>query len=383
MPGKKILVIDADAASRAFIAKKLHDQNHEVIQAGAGKEGLIFAWRDHPDLVIVDPVLADVGGEEIASKLRHDARTAKIPLVALSSDPDPARRMSCKEAGFNEYILKSGQAVQMLSDALDRLFGFSGEAMKQGGLLITFLSAKGGAGTSSLCANIAMNIPQHQPEARVVVADLVLPIGSIAPIVGYEDAQNIVSVTNLPAEQTSSEFFRSELPAMEIWRFSLLAGSPDPESSNQLNVNRIWNVIAALKDIYDFVLVDIGRSLSKITLPLIQHADLVVLVVSTDASALPLTQTLLTYLRDKGISSDAIYPILNRVGGLEGLSKADVENAIGMEVRVSFPYLGTNFAFANSHHQPFSLKFPQDTASIIFQDAAREMASLAQAVRTK
>jgi pilus assembly protein CpaE len=383
MPGKKILVIDADAASRHFIARKLLDQNYEVIQSGTGKEGLIFAWRDHPDLVIIDPALADVRGEEIAAKLRNDARTANVPLVALSSDAEPTRRNSCVEAGFNEYIVKSGQAVMLLSDALSRLLGMSVEEMKQGGLLIVFLSAKGGAGTSSLCANIAMNIPHHRPEARMVVADLVLPIGSIASIVGYGEAQNIVTVTNLPAEQSSMQFFRNELPAMEIWRFNLLAGSPDPDGSHQLNVNRIWDVIAALKRAYDFVLVDVGRSLSRITLPLIQHADLVALVISTDASALPLTKTLLDYLKNKGISPDKIYPILNRVVGLEGLSKTDVENAIEAEVRVSFPYLGTNFAFANSQHQPFTLKFPKDTASIIFQDAAREMISLAQASRTK
>jgi DNA-binding response OmpR family regulator len=64
----------------------LHDQNFEVIQAGSGKEGLIYAWRDHPDLIIIDPMMVDLKGEEIAAKLRQDARTAHVPLIALSSD---------------------------------------------------------------------------------------------------------------------------------------------------------------------------------------------------------------------------------------------------------------------------------------------------------
>ncbi len=381
MPRKKILIVDADVASRNFVARKLFEQNYEVLQAGSGKEGLISAWRDHPNLIIVDPVMMDLSGEEIAVKLKQDPRTAELPLIALSGDSSHGRIKSCLDAGFNEYIIKSGQAVATLNDTVGRLFGLTADVMDQGGLLIIFLSAKGGTGTSSLCANFAMNISQYQPKARVAVLDLVLPIGSIASIVGYEGEQNIVTVTDMPPEETTPEFFQRELQPVGIWRFGLLAGSPDPESSNQMKVGRIWDVVTSLKASHDYVLVDIGRSLSKITLPLIQHADLVSLIISTDVSAAALTKTLMNYLKSKGVHENSLYTILNRAVGLEGLSKADAENKLGVKINMSMPYLGTNFSFANSQHQPFSLKFPRDTASIIFQDTAREMAVLAQKIR--
>ncbi|MCQ3937173.1 MAG: hypothetical protein DPW18_09015 [Chloroflexi bacterium] len=381
MPQKRILIVDADVASRNFIAKKLYESNYDVIQAGSGKEGLIYSWRDRPDLIVADPVMPDLTGEEFASKLRNDARTSPMPLVALSSDPRSSRRQTCLDAGFNEFIMKSGQAVPLLKDALVRLLGLTEEVMKQGGLSIIFLSAKGGTGTSSMCANIAMNIAQFQPEARLAVLDLVLPIGSIAPIVGYTGDMNIVSVADLPADETTPEFFRRHLPAMNIWRFNLLAGSPDPERSNQLNVGRIWDIVTSLKTSYDYVLIDIGRSLSKITLPLLQHADLIALLISTDISTVSLTKILLDYLKSKGVHLDSVYTILNRAVGLEGLSKTDAEKMLGITINAAMPYLGTNFAFANSHHQPFTLKFPNDTASIIFHDTAKEMAALARKLR--
>ncbi|MBL8101243.1 MAG: response regulator, partial [Anaerolineales bacterium] len=167
MSRKKILIVDADVASRNFIARKLVEQKYDVMQAGSGKEGLIFAWRDHPDLIIVDPVLADVAGEEIAIRLKQDPRTQDVPLIALSGDQTHGRIKSCLDAGFNEYITKSGQAVATLNDTINRLFGLTVDEMKQGGLSIIFISAKGGTGTSSLCANIAMNIAHYQPEASV------------------------------------------------------------------------------------------------------------------------------------------------------------------------------------------------------------------------
>lgn len=381
MTKKTILIIDSDAASRNFIAHKMLEQGFDVIHAESGKEGLISTWRDRPDLVIIDPVIPDLKGEEFAVKLRQDARTLHLPLVALSSDHNPARARSCQEAGFDEYVLKSGQAVPMLTDALNHLFGVTEEAMKQGGLLIVFLSAKGGTGTSSICANIAMNLSEIRPEARIAVVDLVFPIGSIAPIVGYQGERNIVSIADLPALETSPDFFRRELEDMNIWRFNLLAGSPDPESSNQLKVGRIWDIITTMKSAYDFVLVDNGRSLSKITLPLIQHADLVALLISTDISTISLTRTLLDYLKNKGVHSGSIYSILNRAPGPEGLSKAEAEKLLGIQINAAFPYLGTNFAFANSHHQPFTLKFPNTSASIVFRDTAGDMAALARKLR--
>jgi MinD-like ATPase involved in chromosome partitioning or flagellar assembly/ActR/RegA family two-component response regulator len=383
MSEKKVLIVDTDVASRNFIARTLLAQDYEVVQAGSAKEGLIYAWRDHPDLMIVDPTIPDLKGEELAKKLRQDPRTSNMPLIALSSDPSVVRIKSCLDAGFNEYITKSGQAVDSLNIAVNRLLGVTAAIAKQGGFLVVFLSAKGGAGTSSLCANIAMNISQFQPQARVAVVDMVLPIGSIAPIVGYEGNQNIVTVADSSSAETRPEFFREQLNEMKIWRFHLLAGSPDPESSNHLNVSRIWDIVASIKLAFDYVFIDLGRSLSKISLPLIQDADVITLIVSTDMSSVNLTKTLLDYFKAKGVRENGIYAILNRAIGLEGLSKAEAEKVLNLSIKSAVPYLGSHFALANNQHQPYSLKFPNDTASVVFVEAAKEMTILAEKMRTE
>jgi pilus assembly protein CpaE len=214
-----------------------------------------------------------------------------------------------------------------------------------------------------------------------VVLDLILPIGSIAPIVGYEGSQNIITITDMNPVETTPEFFREKLPEMKTWRFHLLPGSPDPESSNHIQVGRIWDIVKALKESYDYVLIDLGRSLSKISLPLIQHADLIALIVSTDISTVSLTKTLWTYLKSKGVDAASVYTILNRAVGLEGLSKIDAEKVIEIPIKATMPYLSSNMAFANTHHQPFIIKFPKDTASMVFQESAKEMAALARKLR--
>ncbi|HXF85994.1 MAG TPA: response regulator [Anaerolineales bacterium] len=384
MSGKTILLLDENEASRKFLAATLRQKQFNVIETSLGKEALIYAWRDHPDLILFDPVMSDLRGEEFIQKLRQDARTQKTPILALSSDPSPVRRQACLEAGATEYMVKSPDALRSLESAIWQAFSeetAAEEIKREKALMIVFLSAKGGTGTSSLCANLAMNFTKHQPEAQVVVADLVLPIGSIAPIVGYEGDLNLVTVADLPSAQTTGKYFLENLPRPELWQFQLLAGSPDPRQANKLNIGRVHEIMEVLRSAYDIVVVDLGRSLSRISMPFIQHADLICLVVATDLSTIKLTKTVWDYLQTQGIDERRVYAILNRAVGLEGLTKTEAEAIIGIPIKTTVPYMGGNFTLANNLNQPITVKYPKDTSSMIFNQTSEDMLKLARQLR--
>lgn len=388
MEGKSILIVDDNPASRIYLANHLRGKQFSVLEAPKGKEGLIIAWRDQPDLVLFDPTLQDITDQEFIHKIRNDPRTSKTLLIAFSTDPGAARRDICLKAGVNEYLVKSSQALLALDESLTRLLDaehhpvpVQNEENEEKGLLIVFLSAKGGTGTSSLCANLAMNIQQAESEARVVVADLVLPIGSIGQIVGDNGKLNLATVADLPHGQTNAEYFHRYLPKPELWQFQLLPGSPDPQHGNSIRGERIGQIVGTLRSAYDFIILDIGRSLSRISVPLIQKADLIVLIVSTDQSTIKLTQTVWNYLQSQGVNNQNVYAILNRAVGLEGLTKTQAEEIIGLPIKTTMPYLGSNFALANNLNQPITIKYPTDTASIILKGTSEDMMKLARQLR--
>lgn len=387
MVGKKALVLDENEASRRFLSNLLREKQFEVFVAPSGKEALISAWRDEPDLILFDPVVHDIQAEEFLQKLRNNARTKDTPIIALSSDSSPARKSACLDAGVTEYLVKSSETLSALDQILKNIFSVEPptepipEVEREMGLLIVFLSAKGGTGTSSLCANLAMNISVHEPEASVVVADLVLPIGSIAQIVGSSEKLNLASVADLPSAQTTGDYIRQNLPRPELWKFQLLPGSPDPQRGNTLKGDRIEQIVDVLRDSYDFIILDIGRSLSRISLPLIQQADVIALIVSTDQSTIHLTKTVWEYLQAQGITDRNIYAILNRAVGLEGLTKSEAEAIIGIPIKTMIPYMGSNFTLANNLNQPTTTKYPKDTTSIILKEAAENMVKLARLQR--
>jgi pilus assembly protein CpaE len=387
--GKTILLLDENEASRKFLSRFLREKQFKVLEAPSGKEALIIAWRDEPHLILFDPILSDISDVEFIQKLRQNPRTSDTPIIALASDPSPAHREICLNAGVNEYLVKSSEAIHALEETIKRTFGtetpaaFAGMDGKEAGLLIVFLSAKGGTGTSSLCANIAMSIQMHQPESSVVVADLVLPIGSIGQIVGYEGKLNLVTAADLPSGQTNGEYFHKNLPKPELWKFQLLAGSPDPQHGNILKGERIEQIVDVLRSAYNFVILDLGRSLSRISLPLIQKADLIALIVATDQSTVHLTKTVWEYLQSQGIEEQRIFAILNRAVGLEGLTKAEAEEIIGLTIQMTMSYMGGAFTLANNLNQPIKIKYPTDTASIILKDASESMVKFARQLRAR
>ncbi len=381
MPGSKILIIDGDLNSRTYVAGELQKKGYETLQAGSGREGLVAAWRDRPALIIVDPVMDDLPGEELAVRLRSDARTAVTPLIGLSSDIQPARQLACMEAGFTRYLVKSPMALANLIEAVTQELPAGTGTKHVGALTMAFLSAKGGTGTSSLCANVAMILAQAEPKPKVAVADLVLPIGSIAGFVGYDGDQNLVTLGHLSAAETTPELLGKYLVQPAGWDFHLLPGSPDPEHGNQLKGERIADLVASLTASHDYVLLDLGRALSRISLPLIEKADLIVMVVTPDTSTVTLSKTVRDFLQSRGVQAEAVYAVLNRPVGLEGMTKAEIEKELGLTIHTAIPYLGGNLTVSNNHHEPYAVKYPGDTGSIILKEAAQAMASAAKARR--
>jgi pilus assembly protein CpaE len=247
---------------------------------------------------------------------------------------------------------------------------------REKGFQYVFLSAKGGTGTSSLCANVGMSMAAQLPQSTVAIVDLVLPMGSLAALVGSSDAErdfNLVSVADRSTEQITVDYLKDNLVVPSRWLFHLLPGAPDPETAINLNVGHIPKILDLLCTAYDHVLVDLGRSLSRISLPLIQQADLVVLILSPDLSTVHHTRKLWHYLKGQGINADHMFPILNRAVGLEGLTKAEAEQILELDIKMTMPYMMGNFTLANNQNTPVSVKFPTDTATLMLKQAAMEM----------
>jgi len=244
--GITILVIDADEANRNFLGQLLQKKSYQVKHAGSGKEGVRIIEEAPPGMVIFDTNLPDMGSAQLIEYFQQSPHMTDVPCIVLSSHSNPEEMQACMQAGCAEYYVKSGMVMMTLVDSIPRLLieGKRLRAQREKGYLFVFLSAKGGTGTSSLCANVGMNIASHLNQSTVAVADLVLPMGSMAPLVGVSEyGFNLVTVAEQSPDKINSDYLRDNLVVPAHWLFHLLPGTPDPESAIDLQVGHIPNIV--------------------------------------------------------------------------------------------------------------------------------------------
>jgi two-component system, OmpR family, alkaline phosphatase synthesis response regulator PhoP len=103
----KVLVIDDEADFCYFVRKNLmRDGLFDVIIATNGKDGIELAENEQPDIILLDLVMPDMPGEDVAAVLKEHATTANIPILyitALATDEDIGDSEENKIG--NNYIL--------------------------------------------------------------------------------------------------------------------------------------------------------------------------------------------------------------------------------------------------------------------------------------
>lgn len=82
--GRKVLVVDDSLMLLSFVKEILSEANYRVTTAATAEEGLVFAKRDVPDLVLLDYVLPDMKGDEVSRHLSQTPATAKVRIVYMS-----------------------------------------------------------------------------------------------------------------------------------------------------------------------------------------------------------------------------------------------------------------------------------------------------------
>jgi CheY-like chemotaxis protein len=94
MSQNTILVIDDDPVVLTTVTQLLRTDGHRVLAAPGGPEGLAQAKADRPDLILLDYRMPEMDGLAVLERLKGDAATRSIPVVALTSGTaDDANRL--------------------------------------------------------------------------------------------------------------------------------------------------------------------------------------------------------------------------------------------------------------------------------------------------
>jgi two-component system cell cycle response regulator DivK len=100
-----VLIVDDNEKNRRLAREVLRADGLRTIEAATGGAGIALAER-MPDVILLDLELPDMHGTDVAVELRREARTARIPVVALSARPYVGDSDGLLAAGFVGYLEK-------------------------------------------------------------------------------------------------------------------------------------------------------------------------------------------------------------------------------------------------------------------------------------
>jgi len=103
---KKILVVDDDPTTVNIISHFLQKENYRVSTSLSGVDGLKKAFKETPDLILLDIMMPDLNGFLFMSIFRKDQDHARIPVLMLSSLSEEADVLRGLEIGAADYITK-------------------------------------------------------------------------------------------------------------------------------------------------------------------------------------------------------------------------------------------------------------------------------------
>ena len=102
----KILCADDEPSIREFLHDVLTHEGYEVITASDGREALMLAVKEQPDLILLDILMPNLDGIETCRQLRERPTTRNIRIIILTAYDQRERLEQSIEAGADDFLGK-------------------------------------------------------------------------------------------------------------------------------------------------------------------------------------------------------------------------------------------------------------------------------------
>jgi two-component system cell cycle response regulator DivK len=126
MAGERILVVEDNEKNMKLFRDVLNATGYETLEATTGVDAIALAAEHVPDLVLMDIQLPDLDGVEALVRLRADARTASVPVLALTAQAMHGDRERFLAAGFDGYVSKPVNIVELVGTVRQHCNGGGG-----------------------------------------------------------------------------------------------------------------------------------------------------------------------------------------------------------------------------------------------------------------
>lgn len=233
-------------------------------------------------------------------------------------------------------VLKAPLDDGEVSAAFHRIVQKRTEKQKGDGRVLAFMSCKGGSGASFLATNLGYTLASRSGE-RVLLIDLNLQFGDA--VLYVSDRRPSISLIDVVCNIQHVDMALIKSATIDVLpNFGVIAAPEDPSQSVDVRPSHIESLVRFARANFDYVLLDVGRSLDTCTIQALDLADQVYPVLQLTLPFLRDAKRLFGVFRSLDYGAAKVRPVINRVERSAGeLSEADAEKLLSCKVFMSIP----------------------------------------------
>ena len=196
---------------------------------------------------------------------------------------------------------------------------------------ITVASATGGCGKTFLASNLAYLLAAGTGK-RVAMVDLDLQFGEVVSMLQLHPTATIVDV-DLDEEGSLETCMTHHRGG-----FDVLAAPRDPIAADEVTPERVADVLLALRQRYDYLIIDTPPSLNEVVLSSFDISEHLIVLATLDVPSVNNMRVFLSTLDRLKIPRDGLHLVLNKAEKNVGFTGRDVEEILGRAWDLVLPY---------------------------------------------
>lgn len=331
----KITVISRDERQLAELLRLLRARSpsDEIDHLSGGVARTAALTDEHmPDVLIVDrPQVADDDLEQLE---RFSTQHPNIACMALCVDQEPQFLLQAMRAGVRE-VLPSPVTSSALYPALERIAEKLERRGQTSGKVLAFISCKGGSGATFIATNLGYALAASGKQ-KVALIDINLQFGDASLFVSDHKPLATLSDVAQQIHRLDPSFLTSSMLSITP-NYGVLAAPSDPAHANDVKPDHIDAILKLARRQYDFVLLDVGRSLDAVSIRALDHADLIFPILQTTLPYIRDSKRLLNVFRSLEYGKEKIQLIVNRHDKNSEIRLKDLESAFDAEIAFTIP----------------------------------------------
>ena len=337
---RKVLIVDDDEELVELIADVLErDGRFDVRSANNGFDAGMMVKDYRPDLIVLDVMMPDMDGYEVATRLHSNPTTESIPILMFTATLAVNIRIAGFQAGADDYLTKPAHPRELVArvEALLARHPSPEETVEQGHI-VGFLPTKGGLGTSMLALNTAIELRRMHHNIPSALVELHEGSGTMAFQLGLEARNSLPALLEQPLPFITERTLLSHMVEHTTGLQVLFATAKPSGVGPKLDKQRVRTILRYLNSQFDYILLDLPPNLGEPYQAALKLCEWIFVTVEPNRVGMALAQQTLNALDGLDIGSQKARIILiQRMPAVGSLSRSTVEQTLHREMIASIP----------------------------------------------